>query len=42
MKRYAIVSKKDDVSRHVAALITDDLIVLIYDVEHPDIAISVG
>ena len=25
MKRYAIVSKKDDVSRHLAALIRDEL-----------------
>ena len=42
MKRYAIVSKKDDVSRHLAALIKDELKELIYDEEHPDIVISVG
>ncbi len=42
MKRYAIVSKKDDVSRHLAALIKDELNELIYDEEHPDIVISVG
>ena len=42
MKRYAIVSKKDDVSRHLAALIRDELKELIYDEEHPDIVISVG
>ena len=42
MKRYAIVSKKDDVSRHLAALIKDELNELIYDEEHPDIGISVG
>ena len=35
MKRYAIVSKKDDVSRHLAALIKDELKELIYDEEHP-------
>ena len=42
MKRYAIVSKKDDVSRHVAALIKEELKELIYDEEHPEIVISVG
>ena len=42
MKRYAIVSKKDDVSHHLAALIRDELKELIYDEEHPDIVISVG
>ena len=42
MKRYAIVSKKDDVSRHLAALIRDELKELIYDEEHPDIVISMG
>lgn len=42
MKRYAIVSKKDDVSHHLAALIKDELKELIYDEEHPDIVISVG
>ena len=42
MKRYAIVSKKDDVSRHLAVLIKDELKELIYDEEHPDIVISVG
>ena len=33
MKRYAIVSKKDDVSRHLAVLIKDELKELIYDEE---------
>ncbi|MGO5386908.1 NAD kinase [Catenibacterium mitsuokai] len=42
MKRYAIVSKKDDVSRHLAALIKEELKELIYDEEHPEIVISVG
>ena len=37
MKRYAIVSKKDDVSRHVAALIKEELKELLYDEEHPEI-----
>lgn len=34
--------KKDDVSRHVAALIKEELKELIYDEEHPEIVISVG
>uniref|UniRef100_UPI003FED456C NAD kinase n=1 Tax=Catenibacterium mitsuokai TaxID=100886 RepID=UPI003FED456C len=42
MKRYAIVSKKDDVSRHLAALIKEELKELTYDEEHPEIVISVG
>lgn len=42
MKRYAIVSKKDDVSRHLAALIKEELKKLTYDEEHPEIVISVG
>ena len=42
MKRYTIVSKKDDVSRHLAALIKEELKELTYDEEHPEIVISVG